>query len=231
MSVSLAALAALGSLAATGIGAVGSAQANAEARSRLQGVYDEDMREYDRLLRRNYVDSPENAGLLRRLQEMQRDRYNQARATNVVAGGTDAHLAAMQGQGAKIVSDTANAIAERSQAYKDSVGEQRRVRRGQYAQQMFGLDQQKAQTIANAAGQASKAMAGIAAAGYDAENPFGMFGMDMRQLRRGALSEIDAQTAASMAATDKQLQDSLDRTLDDILRPLEDPFRVETIKR
>ena len=217
MGVSLAALAALGSLAATGIGAVGSAQANAEARSRLQGVYDEDMREYDRLLRRNYVDSPENAGLLRRLQEMQRDRYNQARATNVVAGGTDAHLAAMQGQGAKIVSDTANAIAERSQAYKDSVGEQRRVRRGQYAQQMFGLDQQKAQTIANAAGQASKAMAGIAAAGAPTNNPYDIFGLGQPDaytmgLAQGAM-DANLPTEADLNA---QLEESIQRTLDDL---------------
>ena len=121
MAVSLALLAGLGSLAATGIGAAGSASANADARRALTEDFREQMARYDRLLDRNYVDSPENAGLLRRLQEMQRERYNQARATNVVAGGTDAHLAAMQAQGAKIVSDTANGIAERSQSYKDKV--------------------------------------------------------------------------------------------------------------
>lgn len=206
-------LAGLGSLAATGIGAAGSAAANAQAREDLKTDFRDMIARYDRLLNRNYVDSPENAGLMRRLQEMQRDRYNQARATNVVAGGTDAHLAAMQGQGAKIVSDTANAIAERSQAYKDSVGEQRRVRRGQYAQQMFGLDQQKAQTIANAAGQASKAMAGIAAAGAPANNPYGMFGLGQGDYERLAQANIDAATEASVNA---QLDASLQETMDDL---------------
>lgn len=176
MSVSLAALAAIGSLAATGIGAVGSAQANAEARETLKTDFREQMARYNRLLDRNYVDSPENAGLLRRLQEMQRERYNQARATNVVAGGTDAHLAAMQLAGGKVVSDTAGNIAERSQAYKDKVEDAKYAARRTHAQQMFGLDQQKAQTIANAAGQATKAMAGIADANWDAldESIFGI---------------------------------------------------------
>lgn len=213
MSVSLALLAGLGSLAATGIGAAGSASANAEARSRLESDYRDQMARYNRLLDRNYVDSPENAGLLRRLQEMQRERYNQARATNVVAGGTDAHLAAMQEQGAKIVSDTANGIAERSQAYKDKVEDAKYSAKRSHAQQMFGLDQQKAQTIANAAGQATKAMAGIAAAGAAAENPYGMFGLGQDDYERLAQANIDAATEASVNA---QLEASLQETMDEL---------------
>ena len=211
--ISLAALAALGSLAATGIGAASSASANAQAREDLKSDYRDQMARYNRLLDRNYVDSPENAGLLRRLQDMQRERYNQARATNVVAGGTDAHLAAMQGQGAKIVSDTANAIAERSQAYKDKIEDAKYATKRAYSQQMFGLDQQKAQTIANAAGQASKAMAGIAAAGAPANNPYGMFGLGQGDYERLAQANIDAATEASVNA---QLDASLKETMDDL---------------
>ena len=213
MAVSLALLAGLGSALATGVGAAGSAAANAEARSRLDADFRDQMARYNRLLDRNYVDSPENAGLLRRLQEMQRERYNQARATNVVAGGTDAHLAAMQGQGAKIVSDTANGIAERSQAYKDKVEDAKYSAKKAHAQQMFGLDQQKAQTIANAAGQATKAMAGIAAAGAAAENPYGMFGLGQDDYERLAQANIDAQTEASV---NEQLAASLQETMDEL---------------
>ena len=213
MAVSLALLAGLGSLAATGIGAAGSASANADARRALTEDFREQMARYDRLLNRNYVDSPENAGLLRRLQDMQRERYNQARATNVVAGGTDAHLAAMQAQGAKIVSDTANGIAERSQAYKDRIEDAKYAAKRSHAQQMFGLDQQKAQTIANAAGQASKAMAGIAAAGGPTENPYGMFGLRQGDYEQMAQAAIDANTEASVRA---QLENSLQETLDDL---------------
>ena len=217
MSVSLALLAGLGSLAATGIGAAGSASANAEARSRLESDYRDQMARYNRLLDRNYVDSPENAGLLRRLQEMQRERYNQARATNVVAGGTDAHLAAMQEQGAKIVSDTANGIAERSQAYKDKVEDAKYSAKRSHAQQMFGLDQQKAQTIANAAGQATKAMAGIAAAGAAAENPYDIFGIGEPDAYTMGLAQgaMDANLPTE-ADLDAQLARSIEQTLDDL---------------
>ncbi len=215
MAVSLALLAGLGSLAATGIGAAGSASANAEAREDLKTDFRDQIARYDRLLNRNYVDSPENAGLLRRLQEMQRDRYNQARATNVVAGGTDAHLAAMQEQGAKIVSDTGNAIAERAQTYKDKIEDAKYSAKKAHAEKMFGLDQQKAQTIANAAGQATKAMAGIAAAGAAAENPFGVFGLGLDDYEKIAQANIDAQAEASM---NQELEESVQRTIKDLER-------------
>jgi hypothetical protein len=173
MSVSLAALAAIGSLAATGIGAVSSASANAEARARLASDQAEARRYYERLLNRDYVNSSENQSLLRKLREIQRKNYEQARATNVVAGGTDASLAAMQQSGNKVVTDVAGGIASRSDAYKERVGAAKRASERAYSQQMFGLDAQKAQTIANAAGQATKAMAGIAAAAGSEDNPFG----------------------------------------------------------
>lgn len=178
MALSLAALAALGSIASTGIGAIGGARANAQAREDLTNDFRDQIARYDRLLARNYVDSPENAGLMRRLQDVQRDNYVQSRATNVVAGGTDAHLAAMQARGAKIVSDTGNAIAERAQGARDKVEEAKYAAKSAHAQRMFGLDQQRAQSIASAAGQATKAMAGIAASDWAAENYFDLFGLD-----------------------------------------------------
>lgn len=213
MSVSLAALAAIGSALSTGVGAVGSLSANEDARDALKTDFREQMARYDRLLNRNFVESPENAGLMRRLKDMQRERYNQGRATNVVAGGTDAHLAAMQQQGAKMVSDTANSVAERAQSAKDRVDEARHAARHAYAQQMFGLEREKAKGIANAAGQATKAFAGIAAAGAPAQNPYGMFGLTQGDYENLAQANVDAATRASI---DAQLEASLKETLDDL---------------
>lgn len=225
--LSLAALSLLGSLAATGIGAAGSASANAAARQRLENDAEEDRRYYNRLLNRDYVDSPENAGLLRRLQELQRERYNQARATNVVAGGTDAHLAAMQGSANDVVTRTAQGIAERSQQYKDNVASQKRASEKAHSQQMFGLDQQKAQTVANAAGQATKAMAGIAAAAGTPENPFGLTGP-------GYDWEGDAQ-ATMQDVLEKSMEASFAYDQEQLLRPyntnVDNMFHVDTIKK
>lgn len=191
-------LAALGAGAATGIGAGASAMANARARDELKTDFRDQIARYDRLLNRNYVDAPENAGLMRRVQDLSRDRYNQARATNVVAGGTDAHLASMQEASGKMVSDTGNAIAERAQTYHDKIEDAKYAEKNAYAKQMFGLEQQQAQTIANAAGQATKAMAGIAAAGGTATNPYDLFGLGV----------------PSDPAERAQLAESLQRTLD-----------------
>ena len=169
-------LAAIGSLVGTGVSAVGGAVTNARAREDLKENYRDQIARYDRLLNRNYVDSPENAGILQRMGELSRENYLRGRATNVVAGGTDAHLAALQNANGKMVSDAANSVAERAQASRDKIEDAKYALKGADAQQMFGLDQQQAQAIAAAGGQATKAMAGIAAAGYDAENPYDIFG-------------------------------------------------------
>lgn len=204
----------IGSAVATGVGAAGSAFANADARRRLLDEQDMERARLNRLLARNYVDSPENQGLLRRMKDMQQKRYNQARATNIVAGGTDAHLATMQAQGNEIVSRTGNAIAERAQGYKDRVEEAKMASERRHADRMFALDQQKAQTIANAAGQATKAMAGIIGASENAENPFGMFGLSQGDYERLAQANIDATTEASVDAAYKA---ALDKSYRDIV--------------
>lgn len=173
MAISLAALAAIGSIVSTVGGAVAGAQTNNQSIRDLNNAYRARLAEHDREIAQNETETPENLAVFRRLNEISRDRYNQARATNVVAGGTDAHLAALQQQNAGMTSGLANSVAERAGAVKRAQRAERRVTQGQYAQQMFGLGQQKAQTIASAAGQASKAMAGIAASDWASEyDPF-----------------------------------------------------------
>lgn len=169
---SLAAIAALGSIASAVGGGIMSAQANDASQEVLRAQRARERAEQNRLLMRGYVNSSENQSLLRRLQELQRESYNRARATNVVAGGTDAHLASMQQAGNKMVTDVAGNMAARADAWEDRVRQQGLASERAYSQQMFGLGQQKAQAIANAAGQATKAFAGIAAAGGTSDNPY-----------------------------------------------------------
>lgn len=210
MSVSLAAIAALGSVASAGLGAGMSAAANDEARARLAADQEADRRYYDRLLSRDYVESSENQLLLRKLREMQRDNYNRARATNVVAGGTESHLASMQQAGNKVVSDTAGGIAARSDAYKDRVRAAKRGAEKAYSQQMFGLDMQRSQNIANAASQATAAFAGIAGGAGGAENPYGE--TTEQEYVRHEANPQDPHTKPTIVAGDKQA--AIDRTID-----------------
>ena len=194
-------------------GAVGGAVESNGALDDLKASMREEDAEHRRLLARQEVDDPENAGIMRRMQEMQRERYNQARATNVVAGGTDAHLAAMQQLGGDIVARTGQGIAQRATAKKDAQRKDWRASKRQNAQQMFGIRQNRAQAIANAAGQTSKAAAGIMAASGTVDNPFGMFGLSQGDYERMAQANVDAATEASVAA---QLENSLNETLDEL---------------
>ena len=182
MAISLAAIAALGSVLSAGGGAIASASANNDAIRRYNDYFRERLAEHDREIAQNETETPENLAVFRRMNELSEKRYNQARATNIVAGGTDAHLTAMQEQNALANAQLANAVAERAGSVKRAQRAEKRATQGQYAQAMFGLGQQKAQTIANAAGQASKAMAGIAAAGYEPENPYDIFGFTREEL-------------------------------------------------
>jgi len=173
MALSLAALAAIGSVVSAVGGAAAGAGVNNQSIRDLNDYYRERLAEHDREIEQPETETPENLAVFRKMNEISRNRYNQARATNIVAGGTDAHLTAMQEQNAGMVSGLANSVAERAGAVKRAQRAEKRATQGQYAQAMFGLGQQKAQTIANAAGQASKAMAGIAAADWSSEyDPF-----------------------------------------------------------
>ena len=221
MSVSLAAIAALGSVASAGLGAGLSAVANDDAIARLAADQAEDRRHYARLLNRDYVNSSENQSILRKLRELQKENYNRARATNVVAGGTDAHLAAMQREGGQVVTDTANALASRASAYKDKVLAAKRASERAYAQQMFGLDMQKSQNIANAAGQATAAMAKIAAGAGEAQNPYSEAeyesagkGTSTRPLKATENLNVAKQEAAQ-AITRAALDDAVDKSFRD----------------
>lgn len=212
MSITLAALAALGSIAATGIGAAASAKKNKEAEETLRADHRAERDYYTRLLDRDYINTKENESLLRRMQEMQRANYDRARAINTVAGGTDASLAGMQAQGNDTVARVAEGIGARADAYKDRVSAAARASEKAFNQQIFGLQRERAQTIANAAGQATKAMAGIAGAAGSASNPYGngkYAGLSQDEALAVAQANIDAQTAVDLAGADGELENAL----------------------
>ena len=129
-----------------------------------------------------------------------------------------------------MVTRTANGVAERAQAYKDRVEDAKVDSERNFANRMFALDQQKAQTIANAAGQATKAMAGIAAAGVGEDNPFDLFGLRHRDYERAARGNIDAVTEASVG---QQVDDALSDALAQVPEygPLDTTLKVKPYKR
>ena len=172
MSAILPIVAGAGSVLSSLFGADRSSKAVDEAIANLNATHAEELREYNRLLARDEVNDPSNQSILSKLKELQKENYNRARATNVVAGGTDESLAMMQQAGNQLVGQTIDSMAARAGEKKDQIRAAKRASNRAHSQQVFGLKMQKAQNIAQAAGQMTGAMAGIAAASLPAANPF-----------------------------------------------------------
>lgn len=142
-------------------GAVKSSQANKKAQQMIQNQRDENQRWYDQKMAEDYTQRSDVQNVLRKQRELLDEQYQRARATNVVAGGTDESLALQQQAANKTMGDTMADIAAGASAYKDSIEQQYRAKDDAINQQLIGVQQAKAQSIANAAGQVGSAVGGL----------------------------------------------------------------------
>lgn len=109
----------------------------------------------------DYTQRADVQNVLRKQKEMLAEQYKRARATNVVAGGTDEALVLQQREANETLGDTTANIAAQSEAYKESVENQYRQREAELAQQEIGNYQNQAQAISAAAGQVGSAVGGL----------------------------------------------------------------------
>lgn len=119
---------------------------------------------YSALLGQDYSNRADYNALMNRQKEMLNDAYRRARATNVVAGGSDAALA-MQQQGINnsVAQTTSNAGA-RSAASKEAIAGQAIRADNAFSQNEQNAYADRAQQIADAAGQVGSAMGAVAGA-------------------------------------------------------------------
>jgi hypothetical protein len=166
--------AAIGTAAQVGAsiyGAIKSSQANKKAMDILKAQKDENKKWYEERMGEDYLQRADVQNVLRKQRELLGEQYKRARATNVVAGGTDESLAMQQQAANEIMGDTMGNIAAQAESYKEGVENQYRSTDAALAQQEMGIHQAQAQTIANAAGQVGKAVSGlVSGAGMDATN-------------------------------------------------------------
>ena len=142
-------------------GAIKSSQANKRAEAMLQNQRDENRKWYDQKMAEDYMQRSDVQNVLRKQRELLNEQYQRARATNIVAGGTDESLALQQQAANEVMGDTMADIAANASAYKDSVENQYRAQDAALNQQQIGVEQAKAQAIAQAAGQAGSAVSGL----------------------------------------------------------------------
>ena len=131
----------------------------------IQNQRDENKRWYDLKMAEDYTQRSDAQNILRKQRELLNEQYQRARATNIVAGGTDESLAMQQAAANDAMGDTMAEIASQSSAYKEGIEEQYRAKDASLNQQLAGIEQQKGDTIAQAAGQMGNAVSGLVQGG------------------------------------------------------------------
>lgn len=142
-------------------GAIKSSEANKRAEQLIQNQRDENKKWYDQKMAEDYMQRSEVQNVLRKQRDLLQEQYKRARATNLVAGGTDESLALQQQAANQIMGDTMGNIAANASAYKDSVEQQYRSQDAALNQQQIGVEQARANSIAQAAGQVGRAVSGL----------------------------------------------------------------------
>lgn len=150
----------LGGVAALGsaiYGGIKSAQANNNARELIQQQRRDNKDWYNLRMSQDYTQRADVQAAIKRQRELLNEQYQRAKATNVVAGGTDEALALQQQAANKAVSDTMTDIAAQAANYKDNVEQQYRAQDAALNQQQAQSYQQQAAQTAQAASQAVNA--------------------------------------------------------------------------
>ena len=148
-------------------GAIKSSQANKRAEQFLQNQRDENQKWYNQKMAEDYTQRTDVQNVLRKQRELLQEQYQRARATNIVAGGTDESLALQQAAANDAMGDTMADIADNAASYKEGIEEQYRSQDAAPKQQQIANEQNKAQTIANAAAQVGSAVSGLVTGGMD----------------------------------------------------------------
>lgn len=142
-------------------GAIKSSQANKKAQEMIQNQRAENKKWYDQRMAEDYMQRTDIQNVLRKQRELLNEQYRRARATNIVAGGTDESLALQQQAANAAMGDTMADIAANAESYRDSIESQYRTQDAALNQQLVGVEQAKGQAIANAAGQVGSAVGGL----------------------------------------------------------------------
>ncbi len=176
------------------LGAIKSSQANKKAQQMIQNQRDENKRWYDQKMAEDYMQRADVQNILRKQRELLQDQYQRARARNIVTGGTDESLVLQQESINDAMADTAAEIAAQSSSYKEGIENQYRAQDAALNQQQIANEQQKAASIAAAAGQVGSAVSGLVS------------GLDKSS--SSAASDI-ADTNAKIAEFDKKFSPTL----------------------
>ncbi len=163
--------AAAGAATAAGSSAIASkksGQLNSAADDLIGAQRTKNKQWYDQQMSEDYIQRSDAQAILKKQRELLDEHYKRARATNVVAGGTDESLALQQQAANKSLSDTASNIASQASSHKDKIEEQYRNSEDAYVQQMVEQYFKRANNVAQAGSQGVSAGLGLMSTGLSA---------------------------------------------------------------
>ena len=134
-------------------GGIKSSQLNKKAEEAEAKQRAENKAWYNTKMSQDYTQRADVQAAIKRQRELLDEQYSRARATNVVAGGTDEALALQQKAANQSLSNTMTDVAAQGAAYKDNVEAQYRAQDAAINQQQIARYQQQAANAANAAAQ------------------------------------------------------------------------------
>lgn len=144
----------IGALGSAIYGAVASGKANRRAQQLIQQQKEDNKRWYETKMSQDYTLRTDAQAAINRQRELLDEQYKRAKATNVVAGGTDESVAMQKEAANKALGQTISDVAANASNYKDNVEKQYQQTNNELTQQQAKIEQQQASAIAKAAGQA-----------------------------------------------------------------------------
>ena len=151
-------------------GAIASSKANNRAKTLVSDLRKRNKAWYDQKMSGDYMARSDVRAAVKKQRELLDEQLRRARATNVVAGGTDQTLAMQQAAANNSLSNTMTDIAANAANYKDAVEQQYLAQDAALTQQQAQMYQQQAAQTAQAAGQAVNAGLSLAGEGFSTLN-------------------------------------------------------------
>lgn len=155
------------SIAGSIYGGVKASKAANEAADKIEEQRRKDQEWYNRRYNEDATQRGDAQRMLTHTEEMIRQRNQAAEGAQAVMGGTSDSVAAAKAANNKAISDTASNITANAEARKDAIEATYMQNDNAFNQQMIGVDQAKAQNIAEAAKGMSNAGASIAGSNLD----------------------------------------------------------------
>lgn len=161
-------------------GLVSSKKANDKAQTELDSRKRENEQWYKQKMDEDYMMRSDVQNTLRKQRELLDQQYKRARATNMVAGGTDESLVLQQQAANDAMGETMADIAANASASKDNAEAQYRAAKSDLSTQQQNIYANRAAAVSQAASQAVNAGSGLLSAGLEGITTAGKLKQDVK---------------------------------------------------